>query len=80
MTSAVSYEPFVTSNLNKFFDHVDQRFAGKKGAEGIMDLPAWMTFFAIDGIGELTNSASYGLIEAGRDKDGIFAAMQSFLS
>ncbi len=34
MTSAVSYEPFVTSNLNKFFDHVDQRFAGKKGAEG----------------------------------------------
>lgn len=75
MTSTLQYEPKVTKNLDRFLEHIDGRFCGKTGTEGVVDLTQWMIFFAADGIGELTNSASYGLMDAGRDVPGIYAAM-----
>lgn len=75
MTSTLQYEPKVTKNLDRFLEHIDRRFSGMMGAEGVVDLPQWMMFFAADGIGELTNSASYGLMDAGKDVPGIYAAM-----
>lgn len=80
MTSSMKYEQFVSKILERLLEELDRRFAGKKGQDGIVDLPEWMSFFAIDVIGELTNSESYGHVESGTDVGGIFAAMQEILT
>ena len=61
MSSLVSYEPFV--------DEVNGRFMA-----ALVD-HAWMQFYAFDVIGEITMGRSFGLIEAGHDKDGLLHAV-----
>lgn len=71
MSSLVSYEPFV--------DEVNGRFiaalADHAAAGRTFDLFTWLQFYAFDVIGEITIGRSFGLIEAGNDKDGLLHAV-----
>lgn len=67
MTSLLSYE--------KFVDHVNAvlcdklRMMAKSGET--FDVMQWMQFYAFDVIGEITVGQPYGMLENGRDTDGI---------
>lgn len=71
MSSLVSYEPFVDKVNDKFMaalaDHAQH---GRT-----FDLFTWMQFYAFDVIGEITLGRSFGLIEAGYDKDALLHAV-----
>lgn len=71
MSSLVSYEPFVDKVNSEFMakltDHAQHGRA--------FDLFTWMQFYAFDVIGEITLGRSFGLIEAGYDKDELLHAV-----
>lgn len=71
MSSLVSYEPFVNNVNGKFMavlaDHAQHGRA--------FDLFTWMQFYAFDVIGEITLGRSFGLLEAGYDKDTLLHAV-----
>jgi cytochrome P450 len=71
MSSLVFYEPFVDKVNGEFMaalaDHAQH---GR-----VFDLFTWMQFYAFDVIGEITLGRSFGLIEAGHDKDGLLHAI-----
>jgi cytochrome P450 len=71
MSSLVSYEPFVDKVNGDFMaallDHAQH---GRT-----FDLFTWMQFYAFDVIGEITLGRSFGLLEAGHDKDGLLDAV-----
>ncbi|GIJ90957.1 hypothetical protein Asppvi_009922 [Aspergillus pseudoviridinutans] len=71
MSSLVSYEPFVDKVNGQFMaalaDHAQRGRA--------LDLFTWMQFYAFDVIGEITLGRSFGLLEAGHDKDGLLRAV-----
>lgn len=70
MSSLVFYEPFVDKINGRFMaalaDHAQH---GRS-----FDLFTWMQFYAFDVVGEITLGRSFGLIEAGHDKDGLLHA------
>ncbi|CAG8901745.1 unnamed protein product [Penicillium egyptiacum] len=71
MSSLLSYEPFVDKVNGEFMaalaDHAQHG--------NVFDLFTWMQFYAFDVIGEITLGRSFGLIEAGHDKDGLLHAV-----
>jgi cytochrome P450 len=71
MSSLVSYEPFVDKVNGDFMaalaDHAEHQRE--------FDLFTWMQFYAFDVIGEITLDRSFGLLEAGHDKDGLLHAV-----
>lgn len=71
MSSLVSYEPFVDKVNGEFMDAL----AGHARAGRAFDLFSWMQFYAFDVIGEITLGRSFGLVEAGHDKDGLLHAV-----
>ncbi|KAL1857872.1 hypothetical protein Plec18167_001724 [Paecilomyces lecythidis] len=71
MSSLVSYEPFVDKVNNEFM----AKLADHAQYERSFDLFTWMQFYAFDVIGEITLGRSFGLIEAGYDKDGLLHAV-----
>ncbi|KAI0162906.1 pisatin demethylase [Pestalotiopsis sp. NC0098] len=71
MSSLVSYEPFVDKVNGEFMDAL----AGHARAGRAFDLFSWMQFYAFDVIGEITLGRSFGLVEAGHDKDGLLHAI-----
>ncbi|EXJ71806.1 uncharacterized protein A1O5_05616 [Cladophialophora psammophila CBS 110553] len=71
MSSLVSYEPFVDKVNGEFM----AALAGHAEHRRAFDLFTWMQFYAFDVIGEITLGRSFGLIEAGYDKDGLLHAV-----
>jgi cytochrome P450 len=71
MSSLVMYEPFVDKVNAEFMAAI----ASHAKAERKFDLFTWMQFYAFDVIGEITIGRSFGLIEAGRDKNGLLHAI-----
>jgi cytochrome P450 len=69
-SSLISYEPFVDSVNDRFVKKL--RFFAEQGVS--FDLYTWFQFYAFDVIGEITMGASFGLLEAGYDKDGLLDA------
>lgn len=71
MSSLISYEPFV--------DKVNSEFMAKLADHAqhgrVFDLFTWMQFYAFDVIGEITLGRSFGLIEAGYDKNELLHAV-----
>ncbi|KAK5128187.1 hypothetical protein LTR08_004078 [Meristemomyces frigidus] len=71
MTSLKNYEPFV--------DRVNSTFFGKlkefSETGQSFDLFTWMQFYAFDVIGEITIGRTFGMLEAGNDKDGLLDAV-----
>ncbi|KXG46432.1 Cytochrome P450 [Penicillium griseofulvum] len=71
MSSLVSYEPFVDQVNGEFMSALaDHAQHGR-----VFDLFTWMQFYAFDVIGEITLGRSFGLVEAGHDKDGLLHAI-----
>lgn len=70
MSSLMSYEPFV-DKVNGEFMAALADIAQTGRAAGLF---TWMQFYAFDVIGEITLGRSFGLIEAGYDKDGLLHA------
>ncbi|KAH7377446.1 putative P450 monooxygenase [Cadophora sp. MPI-SDFR-AT-0126] len=71
MSSLVSYEPFVDKVNGEFMGALaDHAQHGRP-----IDLFTWMQFYAFDVIGEITLGRSFGLVEAGYDKDGLLHAV-----
>ena len=71
MSTLVSYEPFVNKVNTTFVARLTD-FAKRKEP---FDLFTWMQFYAFDVVGEITIGQSFGLIEAGCDKDGLLDAI-----
>lgn len=70
MSSLVSYEPFVDKVNGEFMAALATHAQHGRA----FDLFTWMQFYAFDVIGEITFSRSFGLIEAGYDKDKLLHA------
>ncbi|KAL2849857.1 cytochrome P450 [Aspergillus pseudoustus] len=71
MSSLVSYEPFVDKVNDEFMTALADH-----ARNGItFDLFTWMQFYAFDVIGEITFGRSFGLVEAGYDKDKLLHAV-----
>ncbi|KAK0127496.1 hypothetical protein ONS96_007031 [Cadophora gregata f. sp. sojae] len=71
MSSLVSYEKFVDRVNGEFMSAL----ADHAQHEREFDLFTWLQFYAFDVIGEITLGRSFGLIEAGHDKDGLLHAV-----
>lgn len=71
MSTLISYEPFVNKVNGEFVARLRDFAKNKKS----FDLFTWMQFYAFDVIGEITIGESFGLIEAGHDKDGLLDAI-----
>jgi cytochrome P450 len=70
MSALVSYEPFVDKVNAKFMAALSNHAAAGRA----IDLFTWLQFYAFDVIGEITFGGSFGLLEAGHDKDGFLHA------
>jgi cytochrome P450 len=65
------YEPFVDKVNGEFMSAM----ASLAKSEQAFDLFTWMQFYAFDVIGEITIGRSFGLIDAGHDKNGLLHAI-----
>lgn len=79
LSTLIDYEPLVNRTVQEFLRQINMRLADKTADDGILDLSVWFRYFAIDVIGEITYSSSYGMLQAGHDARGIMAAMHKFL-
>ncbi|KAJ8610133.1 hypothetical protein MRB53_038740 [Persea americana] len=71
MSSLVMYEPFVEKVNGELLDRLD----GFAQSGQSFDLFKWMQLYAMDVIGEITIGRSFGMIEAGKDHDGLLWAV-----
>jgi cytochrome P450 len=71
MSSLVMYEPFVDKVNSELIAAIAEHARTKRQ----FDLFTWMQFYAFDVIGEITIGRSFGLIEAGNDKNGLLHAI-----
>lgn len=71
LSALVQYEPFVNNTIASFLQQLSTRFADKPGADGLVDLPTWLQWYAFDVIGELTYGAPFGFLQTASDIDGI---------
>jgi cytochrome P450 len=71
MSSLVMYEPFVDRVNGEFM----AAMANLAKSKQTFDLFTWMQLYAFDVIGEITIGNSFGLIEAGHDKNGLLHAI-----
>jgi cytochrome P450 len=71
MSSLVMYEPFVDKVNGEFM----AAMANLATSGQAFDLFTWMQFYAFDVIGEITIGRSFGLIDAGHDKNGLLHAI-----
>lgn len=77
LSNTVTYEPFVNQVLEVLFKQLDQRFVHP---QQIFDLSHWLQYFAFDVMGTLTFSKSYGLLEQGRDVNGMLKTIWSYMT
>ena len=60
---------------------MNQRFANKTGAEGVVNFGDYLQYFAFDAIEEITYGVrDGGLIESGRDVGQLLRYLQEFLN
>ncbi len=68
------------STIGLFLKTMNQKFANRSGAEGVVDFAEWLQYFAFDTIEGLTyGTRDGGLIESGRDVSGLLRYLQDFL-
>ncbi|KAL3465205.1 hypothetical protein BJX64DRAFT_285748 [Aspergillus heterothallicus] len=79
MSTLVHFDPLVDMTIKAFLQQINERYADKQGPEGVCDFGTWLQFFAVDVIGELTFSKHIGLVDAGRDVDGIIGDLEGLL-
>lgn len=80
LSALVQYEPFVNSTIRSFIRQLDNRFAGKTGSAGIVNLPTWMQWYAFDVIGEITYGEPVGFLESASDINNIIEETNDFLA
>lgn len=78
-TAVLTYEPFVERTIQAFLTEIDHRFADKGGSQGVIDFPAWLSYFTFDVISDLTYSKRHGFISQGKDMYGINAWVANFI-
>ncbi|KAK2046112.1 cytochrome P450 CYP4/CYP19/CYP26 subfamily protein [Colletotrichum somersetense] len=74
--NAAAYEPLVNEVLCSFDKQIRQKLVGSPSG---FDLGKWLQFYAFDSVGTMTFSRAYGFIQAGRDIDGMLAAIHDFV-
>ena len=80
MTSVLRYESYADSTIALFLRTINQRFANKTGAEGVVNFGDYLQYFAFDTIEELTYGVrDGGLIESGRDVGRLLGYLHDFL-
>ena len=81
VTSVLRYESFVDSTITLFLKTINQRFASKTGAEGVVNFGDYLQYFAFDAIEEMTYGVrDGGLIESGCDVGLLLRYLQDFLN
>ncbi|KAJ9603325.1 hypothetical protein H2200_012103 [Cladophialophora chaetospira] len=76
LTNILKYEPWVTDSVRVFLQEMSNRYAGKAGKEGIVDLHRWFAFFTADVISNLTYGQRTGFMESGTDISNIHAGVR----
>ncbi len=76
LSNILKYEPWVTDTIRVFLQQMDNRFVGRRGAEGVVDLHRWNAFFTADVISNLTYGQRTGFMETGIDIDNIHAGVR----
>jgi len=71
LSSILKYEPWVNDSIGVFLRQMSERFVGKDGPQGIIDLHKWDAFFTADVISNLTYGQRTGFMETGVDIQGI---------
>ena len=74
-SNVVTFEKFVDSTIQEFFDQIDTRFVK---ANQVCDFGAWLHYFTFDVIAELTFSKRLGFLERGEDVRGIMSSIWTF--
>jgi len=74
MSSLVGYEPFV-DNCTSLFISRFQELAHTNSQH--VNFAHWFQCYAFDVIGEITFGQRFGFLDAGVDKDGVFAAIEA---
>lgn len=80
MTNLVSFEPYVDTTMDVFFERLEQE-QDQKAAHGLdvtSDLGTWLLYFAFDVMGEITFSKRFGFLDTNTDVDGIIADIYKF--
>ncbi|KAJ4994294.1 cytochrome p450 [Stagonosporopsis vannaccii] len=80
MSSLVQFEPLVDSTTIEFLKQLKQRYADKLDNQGIVDLGAWLQYYAFDVICELTYSKRMGFVDRGQDVENIISNLEWLLS
>ncbi|CAK7201920.1 hypothetical protein SEUCBS139899_004636 [Sporothrix eucalyptigena] len=75
MSSLVSYEPFVDNCIALF----KSRLREKAISGELLDLAAWLQFYAFDVIGEITYGRQFGFLDKGSDIDGMMDSLDQIL-
>ena len=79
MTALVKYEPYVENTIGVFLRKLDEKFCEKPGKAGLIDLPAWLQYYAFDVLGELTYGHRHGFLDNGEDMGNIIHDSHAFL-
>lgn len=80
MSSLVQFEPLVDSTTTEFIHQLKQRYADKLDSQGVVDLGAWLQYYAFDVICELTYSKRMGFVDRGQDVENIISNLEWFLN
>ena len=80
MSAAMGYEHLIDTTIEVYLRELSNRFAGKSGEQGLIDLHTWLLYFSFDVIGELTYGARHGFIESSSDIAGIIHYVKRFLN
>ncbi|KAJ8071205.1 hypothetical protein OCU04_001542 [Sclerotinia nivalis] len=73
MSSVVGYEVYV-DNCTEL---LSRRFGELASSGKIVNLQHWLQCYAFDVIGEITFGQSFGFLDMGEDKDGVFKAIDT---
>ncbi|PYH90615.1 cytochrome P450 [Aspergillus ellipticus CBS 707.79] len=76
LSNTTTLEPFVDQTLRLLTSELDKRFTNKKQ---LFDLGDWLQYFAFETMGTMTFSKRYGLLEEGRDVNGMLGAIWGFM-
>ncbi|KAI0279986.1 cytochrome P450 [Russula aff. rugulosa BPL654] len=79
-TALKEYEVIMAKRIRQLIDCLEDRVHGSDRKGGVvLDMVAWLNYFTTDFMGDMAFGGGFELMEAGGDKDGIWAILESGL-
>ena len=77
LSNVMTFECYVDKALKVLFHQLDERYVQ---SHETFNFGNWMRYFAFDVMGILTFSKSYGLLESGKDVNGLLETIWNFMT